>query len=48
MSPLIISTVVVVTIRSDRFNSLLGAIEVLGELKNLHLVEFRKPPDNLR
>ena len=35
-------------LKSDQFRSLLGAIEVLGELKNLHLVEFRKPPDNLR
>ncbi len=35
-------------LKSDQFRSLLGAIEVLGELKNLYLVEFRKPPDNLR
>lgn len=34
--------------RSDRFKSLLGAIDVLGELENLHIVEFRAPPGNSR
>jgi quinol monooxygenase YgiN len=34
--------------RSDQYKSLLGAIEVLGELENLHLVELKMPPDNLR
>jgi len=34
-------------LKSDQFRSILGAIKVLGELKNLHLVEFRKPPDQL-
>ena len=34
-------------LKSDHFRSLLGAIEVLGELENLHLVELRAPPDNL-
>jgi quinol monooxygenase YgiN len=34
--------------RSDRFKSLLGAIDVLGELEKLQIVEFRAPPDNLR
>ncbi len=35
-------------LKSDQFKSLMGAIEVLGELENLHLVELRAPPDNLR
>jgi quinol monooxygenase YgiN len=34
-------------LKSEHFKSLLGAIEVLGELKNLHLVEFRTAPDKL-
>jgi quinol monooxygenase YgiN len=34
-------------LKSEHFRSLLGAIEVLGELKNLHLVELRAPPDKL-
>ncbi len=35
-------------LKSDHFRSVLGAIEVLGELENLQLVEFRAPPDNLK
>lgn len=35
-------------LESDQFKSLMGAIEVLGELENLHLVKLRAPPDNLR
>ena len=35
-------------LKSDYFRSVLGAIEVLGELENLQLVEFRAPPDNLK
>ena len=35
-------------LKSDHFRSVLGSIEVLGELENLQLVEFRAPPDNLR
>ena len=31
--------------KSNQFRSILGAIKVLGKLKNLHLVEFRKAPD---
>ncbi|MFC1829315.1 antibiotic biosynthesis monooxygenase family protein [Thermodesulfobacteriota bacterium] len=34
--------------RSDRFKSLLGAIDVLGELENLDIVEFRASPDDVR
>jgi quinol monooxygenase YgiN len=34
-------------LKSDHFRSLMGAIEVLGELENLQLVKFRGPPDNL-
>lgn len=35
-------------LKSNHFRSVLGAIEVLGELENLQLVEFRAPPDNLK
>lgn len=35
-------------LKSDHFRSVLGAIEVLGELVNLHMLEFKAPPDNLR
>lgn len=35
-------------LKSDHFRSVLGAIEVLGQLENLQLVEFRAPPDNLK
>ena len=32
--------------QSTQFRSILGAIKVLGELKNLHLVELREAPDH--
>jgi quinol monooxygenase YgiN len=32
--------------RSDQYKSLLGAIEVLGELEHLHQVEFKDLLDN--
>lgn len=34
-------------LKSDHFRSVLGAIEVLGELENLQMVEFKAPPDKL-
>jgi len=35
-------------LKSDHFRSVLGAIEVLGELENLQLVEFKASPENLK
>jgi quinol monooxygenase YgiN len=32
-------------IKSSRFKALLGAIQVLGELNSLHLVEIEEPKD---
>jgi quinol monooxygenase YgiN len=33
-------------LKSEHFRSILGAIEVLGKLENLHLAEYRVPPDD--
>jgi quinol monooxygenase YgiN len=35
-------------LKSDHFRSVLGAIEVLGELENLQLIEFKASPENLK
>jgi quinol monooxygenase YgiN len=35
-------------LRSDRFNSLLGAIDVLGELEDLHMVELKAFPEGIK
>lgn len=35
-------------LKSDQFKSLMGAIEVLGELEDLNLVELRAPSDKMR
>jgi quinol monooxygenase YgiN len=32
---------------SDQFKSILGAIEILGELGDLEIIEYKLPPENL-
>ena len=35
-------------IRSNQFSSLLGAIDVLGELEDLHMVELKSFPEDIK
>jgi quinol monooxygenase YgiN len=35
-------------LRSDQFNSLLGAIDVLGELEDLHMIKLKSFPEGIK
>jgi quinol monooxygenase YgiN len=34
-------------LRSDRFKSILGAIEILGEMEDLQIIEYKTPSENI-